>query len=134
MSSNDFGAIAQAPALVAGLPGIAHPTNNATVARLGDDPQARRVLVLATSADVTVTWNGSGPQLAASADVTGVHSFGRQNPTRKTARTPRAALSLAPDFHAKLNAARLQAGQSWPAGGPGSVRLRWRWYWRLCSD
>lgn len=92
----------------------AHVHPDATVAKLGDDPQARRVLVLATSADVTVTWNGSGPQMAASADVTGVARNGRQNTTRKAGRTPRAALSLDLSFHARLNAARLQAGQSWP--------------------
>lgn len=92
----------------------AHVHPDATVARIGDDTQARRVLVLATSADVTITWNGSGPQMATTPNVTGVHGVLRQNTTYGTGRARRAALSLPVDFHARLNAARLVAGETWP--------------------
>lgn len=89
-----------------------HP--DATVAKLGDDPQARRVLVLATDAAVTVTWNGSGTQIALTANVTGVHGVLQQKTENGNGRTRRAALSLPVEFHAKLNAARIAAGETWP--------------------
>lgn len=93
----------------------AHVHPDATVARVGDDPQARRVLLLATGDDVTVTWNGSGPQMAASADVTGVARTQPENTVRRSRRTKRAALSVSVELHEQLNAARQRAGLSWPA-------------------
>lgn len=90
-----------------------HP--DAEVARVGDDPQARRVLLLATDAAVTVSWNGDGPQIAASADVTGVTRTQPENTVRRSRRAKRAALSVSIELHEQLNAARQRAGLSWPA-------------------
>lgn len=90
-----------------------HP--DAEVARVGDDPQARRVLLLATGAAVTVCWNGDGPQIVTRDDVTGVTRTQPENTVRRPRRAKRAALSLPVDLHDNLNAARQRAGLSWPA-------------------
>ncbi len=91
-----------------------HP--DAEVARVGDDPQARRVLLLATGDAVTVSWNGDGPQIVTSADVTGVTRTQPENTSPSTSRrAKRAALSVSVELHEQLNAARQRAGLSWPA-------------------
>lgn len=93
----------------------AHVHPDAEVARVGDDPQARRVLLLATGAAVTVSWNGDGPQIVTRDDVTGVTRTQPENTVRRPRRAKRAALSLPVDLHDNLNAARQRAGLSWPA-------------------
>jgi hypothetical protein len=70
---------------------------DAAVYRAGDDDQAGRVLILATPGAVTVTWDGSAPQVeqarqnATSANVTGVIS----SQVRKRAKYYRPCLSPA---------------------------------------
>lgn len=68
------------------LAAAVHP--DAAIARVGDGDQAGRVILLATDAPVTVCWSGDGPQIAASADVTGVT---RANPLPQVSNVKRAA-------------------------------------------
>lgn len=89
----------------------------AAVAQVGGE-LASRVILIAGSDDVTVTWNASGPQIVASGDVTPVPAAQPGEPVHEASqrrKERRKAIKVDPDLYEELNAARQIAGLSWPA-------------------
>lgn len=74
---------------------------DASVYRIGDDDRAERVLLLATPDAVTVTWNGTVPQIedvrqdATRTNVTGVTSFRQRKPYWRPCLSPELQTALA---------------------------------------
>lgn len=97
-----------------------HVEADAAIVRVGDDPQAGRVILLATSEPVTVTWDGDphSTPLAACYGVTNGAALQSATNTRPSAAKPRrddrATIRIDKALHAELNAIRQATGESWP--------------------